>query len=150
MSRACGSVTTCAPKHERLLRLEKTVRECKLDLNEAQTRRIERFRLEFRERHIVTQYTGPLVAMDTFFVDTLKEGVSAARDRWLLVLRFDEHFRIIGRSKWYESVAEMQKDLDTYLIHYNTKRPHQRRLMNGKTPTEIFVKGLPKTSKKAT
>jgi transposase InsO family protein len=37
----------------------------------------------------------------------------------------DEHFRVKGRSKWYETVDEMQADLDEYLIHYNTKRPHQ-------------------------
>lgn len=44
----------------------------------------------------------------------------------------DEFFRIAGRTKWYESVEEMQKDLDTYLIHYNTKEaaapgPHDGR-----------------------
>ena len=37
----------------------------------------------------------------------------------------DEHFRIKGREKWYESVAEMQKDLDGYLHHYNHERTHR-------------------------
>lgn len=41
---------------------------------------------------------------------------------------------MIGRKKFYESVGEMQKDLDVYLKHYNTKRPHQGRNMNGSTP----------------
>ena len=36
----------------------------------------------------------------------------------------DEHFRVQGRMKWYESVEEMQKDLDVYLHTYNHKRPH--------------------------
>lgn len=36
----------------------------------------------------------------------------------------DEHFRIQGRTKWYESVEEMQVDLDTHLVEYSTKRPH--------------------------
>ena len=27
----------------------------------------------------------------------------------------DEHFRVLGRSKFYESSAEMQSDLDAYL-----------------------------------
>jgi len=57
----------------------------------------------------------------------------------------DEFFRIAGRTKWYESVEEMQKDLDTYLIHYNTKRPHQGRMMEGRTPLTMFKRGLPKS-----
>ena len=35
----------------------------------------------------------------------------------------DEHFRVLGRTKFYESIQEMQNDLDAYLITYNTKRP---------------------------
>lgn len=37
----------------------------------------------------------------------------------------DEHFRIMGRTKWYECIEEMQKDLETYLHHYNNERTHQ-------------------------
>ena len=63
----------------------------------------------------------------------------------------DEHFRIMGRKKFYESTDEMQKDLDAYLVRYNTERPHQGRGMNGKTPAEVFVRCLPKpTNKKET
>jgi transposase InsO family protein len=54
----------------------------------------------------------------------------------------DEHFRIKGREKWYESLEPMQKDLDIYLVHYNTKRPHQGRNMNGQTPINVFLRGL--------
>jgi transposase InsO family protein len=56
----------------------------------------------------------------------------------------DEHFRIAGRTKWYESVEEMQKDLDAYLANYNEKRPHQGRLMQGRTPLAMFKRGIPK------
>lgn len=56
----------------------------------------------------------------------------------------DEHFRIVGRTKWYESVEAMQEDLDAYLLHYNTERPHQGRGMNGRTPYQVFMDGLPK------
>lgn len=56
----------------------------------------------------------------------------------------DEHFRIKGREKWYESIEEMQFDLDAYLLVYNTKRPHQGRNMNGKTPAVMFQRWLPK------
>ena len=38
----------------------------------------------------------------------------------------------------------MQADLDACLVHYNTKRPHQGRAMNGRTPYKAFTEGLPK------
>lgn len=59
-------------KHERLLRLEKATAERKVELSEEQTRLLERFSPEFRERHIEAPHTGSLVAVDTFFVGTLK------------------------------------------------------------------------------
>lgn len=58
-----------------------------------------------------------------------------------------EHFRIQGRTKWYDSVEEMQKDLEKYLAHNNQKRPHQGRNMKGQTPLTVFLKGLPKAPK---
>ncbi len=36
----------------------------------------------------------------------------------------------------------MQTDLDSYLEHYNTQRPHQGRMMEGQTPYSMFKKGL--------
>lgn len=59
-------------KHERLLRLEKATVERTVTLTEEQTRGLERFSPEFRERHIDAPHTGALVAVDTFFVGTLK------------------------------------------------------------------------------
>lgn len=59
-------------KHERLLRLEKATAERPFELSEEQTRLLERFSPEFRERHIEAPHTGALVAVDTFFVGTLK------------------------------------------------------------------------------
>ncbi|MEZ5890486.1 MAG: IS481 family transposase [Xanthobacteraceae bacterium] len=59
-------------KHERLLRLEKATAERTIELTEEQTRLLERFSPEFRERHIEAPHTGSLVAVDTFFVGTLK------------------------------------------------------------------------------
>lgn len=223
-------------KHERLLRLERAVREDKFTITEEQAKTLERFSPEFRERHIEVKKTGELVAVDTFFVGSLK-GVGKVYLQSVLdcfsryawgrlytsklpvtamhvlntdVLPFfeahgaaiqtvlsdngrefcgrpdshpyelflqlegiehrttkvrrpqsngfierlhrtllDEHFRIAGRTKWYETIEEMQKDLDAYLVQYNTKRPHQGRMMNGKPPAEMFVKGLPKVKKQA-
>ena len=59
-------------KHQRLLRLEKATAKRKLKLTNEQIRLLERFSPEFRERHIQTTHTGNLVAVDTFFVGTLK------------------------------------------------------------------------------
>lgn len=224
-------------KQERLLRLERSVKEQPFELSDDQIRLLERFSPEFRERHIETKHTGDLVAVDTFFVGTLK-GVGKvylqsvidcySRYSWgrlytsklpvtavhVLnedVLPFfeehdarittilsdngrefcgrsdnhpyelflqleeiehrttkvrrpqsngfverlhrtllDEHFRIVGRTKWYESVESMQEDLDVYLQHYNTERPHQGRGMNGRTPYQVFMDGLPKNETSVT
>jgi len=223
-------------RHERLLRLEKVMRERRLDLTDEQVQALERFSPEFRDRHIEAPYTGSLVAVDTFMVGTLKgvgrvylQSVIDCHSRYAFgrlytsklpvtavhalntdILPFfeshdakidtilsdngrefcgrpdqhpyelflqlegiehrttkvrrpqsngfverlhrtllDEHFRIMGRKKWYESVEEMQKDLDAYFVFYNTKRPHQGRGMNGRTPEAIFIEGLPKPGKPA-
>lgn len=222
-------------RHERLLRLERETRAQKMDLTVEQVRMLERFSPEFRERHIEVHHTGELVAVDTFFVGTLKgvgrvylqtvldcfsryawgrlytsklpvtavhvlnndvlpffEAHSVAVETVLsdngrefcgrpdqhpyeLFLQLegiehrttkvrrpqsngfierlhrtllDEHFRIQGRTKWYESLDEMQEDLDKYLAHYNAERPHQGRNMNGKTPYDIFKSGIKKTTTK--
>lgn len=221
-------------KHERLLRLEKHVRDTSIELTAEQIRMLERFSPEYRERHIETSRTGELVAVDTFFVGSLKgvgkvylQSVIDCYNRYAWgrlytskmpitavhvlnndVLPFyeqhnaridtilsdngrefcgrpdihpyelflqlegiehrktkvsrpqsngfierlhrtllDEHFRIMGRKKWYEAVEEMQKDLDIYLEQYNTKRPHQGYSMNGRTPYEVFKAGLKRTLK---
>lgn len=221
-------------KHERLMRLERETREREVELSAQQVRQLERFSPEFRERHIEVHHTGELVAVDTFFVGTLK-GVGRVYLQSVLdcfsrhfwgrlytsklpltavhvlnndVLPFfeanevhvetilsdngrefcgrpdkhpyelflqleeiehrttqvrrpqsngfiermhrtllDEHFRIAGRTKWCESLDEMQKDLDAYLLHYNNKRPHQGRNMGGSTPIAVFKSGILKTQK---
>ena len=56
----------------------------------------------------------------------------------------DEHFRVMGRKKFYDGIVAMQTDLDAYLVSYNTERPHQGRGMKGRTPTDVFVRCLPK------
>ena len=221
-------------KHERLLRLEKSVSERKLELSDEQIRLLERFSPEFRERHIETRHTGDLVAVDTFFVGHLK-GVGKVylqsvidcysryawgrlytsklpltavhvmnndvlpsfeehnakittvlsdngrefcgredRHPYELFLQLeeiehrttrvkrpqsngfverlhrtllDEHFRVMGRKKFYETLAEMQTDLDIFLQSYNHDRPHQGRGMNGRTPAKAFTDGLLKPTK---
>lgn len=53
----------------------------------------------------------------------------------------------MGRKKFYDSVEEMQKDLDAYLRIYNTRRSHQGRNMNGRTPEAVFKSGPAQTEK---
>ncbi|NKX66370.1 transposase [Labrenzia sp. 5N] len=43
----------------------------------------------------------------------------------------------------FESVEEMQTVLDEYLVYYNTRRPHNDRCMNGRTPAQTCKIGLP-------
>ncbi|MDF1585811.1 hypothetical protein [Marinimicrococcus flavescens] len=54
-----------------------------------------------------------------------------------------------GRARWHESIAEMQVDPDIWLATYNTGRPHQSRGMNGRTPLQAFLEGLPPSATEA-
>ena len=179
-----------------------------------QVRLLERYSPAFRERHIENRFPGDLVAVDTFFVGTLKGvgmvyrqtvldtfsrmawahlytsklPVTAAhvlndhvlpvfeehgiRIRTILsdngrefcgrpdphpyelflqlegiehrttrvrrpqsngfIERFyrtllDEYLRVKGRTTWYETLEEMQVDLDLYLESCNTQCPHRAR-----------------------
>ncbi len=60
----------------------------------------------------------------------------------------DEHFGVEGRKTWFETVAEMQTALDTYLIHDNQWRPHQRRDMYGRPPSAPLSKAFPNAGKR--
>lgn len=216
---------------KRLLRLERANREGKIVLSERQIEILEQWEPEFRMRHIETRYTGDLVAVDTFYVGSLK-GVGkiymqsvldcysryawgrlytskipvtavhvlhtdvlpffdehgarvetilsdngpefcgrADRHPYELFLQLEgiehrttkvkrpqsngfierfhrtllnEHLKIAGRKKWYDSLSEMQSDLDEWLTHYNQKRPHQGYNMNGRVPLKVFLEGVHK------
>jgi len=55
----------------------------------------------------------------------------------------DEFFRTAFRTKFYESVEALQLDLDAWLVHYNTERPHQGYRNLGRRPIDtinLFVK----------
>ena len=217
-------------KHQRLLFLEQHHKNNHIELTENHIRLLEKFDPEFRERHIQADFTGHLVAIDTFMVGNLKgigkiylQTVVDCHSRFAFghlytskvpvtavhvlnekVLPFfeenncpimtilsdngreycgrpdhhpfelflqlediehrttqvrrpqsngiverlhktllDEHFRIQGRVKFYESLEEMQIDLDNYLLTYNFERTHQGRNMNGRTPHQAFVEGIP-------
>jgi len=53
----------------------------------------------------------------------------------------DEHFRVKGCTTCYESVEQLQADLDEYLRYYNHDRAYQGRMMEGRTPVTMFLGG---------
>ena len=50
----------------------------------------------------------------------------------------DEFFRQAFRQKFYGSVEELQEDLDRWLEHYNTQRPHQGYRNMGRRPIDTI------------
>jgi transposase InsO family protein len=46
----------------------------------------------------------------------------------------DEFYKVAFRKKIYRTLEELQEDLDTWLVEFNTKRPHQGKRCDGKTP----------------
>lgn len=48
----------------------------------------------------------------------------------------DEFFRVAMRDTFYDSVEALQADLDAWLVHYNTERPHLGYRNMGRRPIE--------------
>jgi transposase InsO family protein len=53
----------------------------------------------------------------------------------------DEFFRTAFRQKLFASLEALQKDLDTWLQHYNCERPHRGYRKQGRRPVETFELG---------
>jgi len=51
----------------------------------------------------------------------------------------DEFYAIAFRKKMYNSLEELQKDLDQWLNFYNNERPHSGRYCFGKTPIQTLM-----------
>lgn len=51
----------------------------------------------------------------------------------------DEFFRVKMRETFYETVEALQADLDAWLIHYNTERPHLGYRNMGRRPIETVM-----------
>ena len=50
----------------------------------------------------------------------------------------DEFYRVAFRKRVYGGLAELQADLDAWMVQYNEARPHQGRWCYGKTPMQTF------------
>ncbi len=51
----------------------------------------------------------------------------------------DEFFRIKMRETFYDSLEALQADLDAWLVHYNTERPHLGYRNMGRRPIETVM-----------
>jgi hypothetical protein len=53
----------------------------------------------------------------------------------------NEFYRIAFRKKIYNSLDELQKDLDDWLNYYNHRRTHQGKICCGRTPMDTLQDG---------
>lgn len=52
-----------------------------------------------------------------------------------------EFYQVTFRKTVYNSIDELQKDLDNWLYHYNHERTHQGKMCCGRTPMQTFLDG---------
>jgi hypothetical protein len=60
----------------------------------------------------------------------------------------NEFYRVAFRKKLYQTLEELQADLDAWLREYNEARPHQGRWCYGKTPMPTFLDSVPLAKEK--
>lgn len=60
----------------------------------------------------------------------------------------DEFYRVAFRKKVYNSLDELQADLDRWLVEYNEQRTHSGKYCFGKTPMQTFKETLPLAKEK--
>ena len=54
----------------------------------------------------------------------------------------NEFYQVTFRKKVYDSIEDLQQDLDEWVDHYNNERTHQGKRCQGRTPMETFKEGL--------
>lgn len=54
----------------------------------------------------------------------------------------NEFYAVAFRKKIYQSLEELQKDLDLWVEHYNKERTHSGKFCYGKTPMQTFLETL--------
>jgi transposase InsO family protein len=52
-----------------------------------------------------------------------------------------EFYQVAFRKNLYQTIEQLQADLDEWLHHYNTQRTHQGKMCCGRTPFETMVEG---------
>lgn len=53
----------------------------------------------------------------------------------------EEFYRVTFRKKIYESLDELQRDLDEWMSYYNKERTHQGKMCCGRTPMQTLLEG---------
>ena len=53
----------------------------------------------------------------------------------------EEFYRVTFRKKIYESLEDLQSDLDDWIKYYNNERTHQGKMCCGRTPVQTFLDG---------
>ena len=53
----------------------------------------------------------------------------------------EEFYQVAFRKKIYNTLEELQKDLDDWLFYYNHERTHQGKVCCGRTPMQAFIEG---------
>lgn len=53
----------------------------------------------------------------------------------------NEFYQVTFRKKLYQTLEELQTDLDEWLSYYNNERTHQGKMCNGRTPVETLIDG---------
>src|SRR5687768_16076582 len=54
----------------------------------------------------------------------------------------EEFYAVIFRKKLYETLDDLQQDLDQWMDYYNNERPHSGRYCYGKTPMQTFNESI--------
>lgn len=54
----------------------------------------------------------------------------------------EEFYQITFRKKINQTIEDLQKDLDTWLLEFNNNRTHQGKMCCGRTPMQTFIDGL--------
>lgn len=60
----------------------------------------------------------------------------------------EEFYAVIFRKKIFNTLEELQTDLDLWLIEYNNERTHSGKYCYGRTPMQTFLKSVPLAKQK--
>ena len=52
-----------------------------------------------------------------------------------------EFYQVTFRKKIYETIEQLQNDLDEWIDHYNNERTHQGKVCEGRTPMQTLEEG---------
>ena len=59
-----------------------------------------------------------------------------------------EFYQVAFRKKLYNTLDDLQEDLDNWMKEYNEQRPHSGKYCFGKTPMQTFSDSIPLAKEK--